>query len=73
VWTQGLPTPAEWELGLKCFDYADSPGLFSLDDHVSVAANVGKVPLLAARWGLDPADLGEIRLAQAQGIAGERY
>jgi hypothetical protein len=72
VWTQGSRTPAEQELGLRCFDYAESPDGLSFGQGEFLAANVEKVPMLAARWGLDPADLGEICLGQEQGIAGER-
>jgi len=33
--------------------------------------NVEKVPLLAARWSLDPAAIDERLLAHARGVAGE--
>ncbi len=72
LWTQGLSTPAETALGLRCFSYAEPPDCTSPRQSELVAANVDKVPLLAARWGLDPAQLGEL-LGQDQGIAGEDH
>ena len=69
--SQGLRTPAEKELGLKCFDYAESPDGAPWVRRELVAANADKVPLLAARWSLDPALVDEGFLAQEQGIAGE--
>jgi hypothetical protein len=68
LWQQGPTTLAEKELGVKCFDYAelaDRP--FGEPD--PMAANVDKVPLLAARWSLDPARIDES--FHARGIAGE--
>jgi len=72
LWIQGSQTPAERDLGLKCFDYADATGRTLFGRREWVAANVDKLPLLAARWGLDPAHLGECCLGQEHGIAGER-
>ena len=71
LWSQGPPTPAEKELGLKCFDYAESPDGAPWVSSELVGANADKVPLLAARWSLDPAQIDEGFLAQEQGIAGE--
>jgi hypothetical protein len=70
VWNQGVATPAELELGLKCFDYTDgvSRSKWGLTD--LLLANVEKVPLLAARWSLDPADIDDQTFARAHGIAG---
>jgi hypothetical protein len=72
LWTQGQRTLAEKELGVVCQEYAEaqteSAG-FGLPDRI--AANVDKVPLLAARWSLDPAAIDERFLAQECGIAGE--
>ncbi len=55
LWQQGSRTRAEAELGLTCFDYGEqlpdcSPRLLETAD-----SNIAKIPLLAARWGLDPA------------------
>jgi hypothetical protein len=55
LWKQGKRTAAERDLEVTCLDYDDSLALgsFALPDQI--AANVEKVPLLAARWSLDPA------------------
>jgi hypothetical protein len=71
LWHQGRRTAAEGELGLKCFDYhetAERP-LFGQPD--ILAANAEKVPLLAARWSLDPAKIEEAFLEKERGVAGE--
>jgi hypothetical protein len=71
LWNQGPPTRGEKELSLKCYDYAESEqgSTFTLPD--GVAANVDKLPLLAAIWSLDPARIDEHILEAACGIAGE--
>lgn len=66
VWNQGARTLPESELDLKCFAYGeDSPSLKIAE------VNSEKVPLLAARWSLDPAAIDERFLNFATGIAGE--
>jgi hypothetical protein len=71
VWNQGVKTTAETTLGVKCFGYGESP----LADDWTVAdflvANVEKVPQIARRWSLDPAEIDVRMLANAQGIAGQ--
>ena len=71
LWNQGLKTAAEIELRLKCLTYgADfTPNFFGAPD--LPAMNVEKVPLLAARWSLDPATVGGRILTQVHGIAGK--
>jgi hypothetical protein len=71
LWQQGLRTQAENELDLKCFDYAEAAERTSFNAPDSVCTNVDKVPLLAARWSLDPAHIDERFLEAAPGIAGE--
>lgn len=71
LWQQGLRTQAENELDLKCFDYAEAAERTSFSAPDSVCTNVDKVPLLAARWSLDPAHIDERFLEAAPGIAGE--
>lgn len=69
VWTQGAPTRAEMDLGLTCFEYAEP-----LPDGLpagTLERNVEKVPLLAARWGLDPARIQEHFLLKEHGVAGK--
>jgi hypothetical protein len=71
VWQQGCATVAEKELGLKCFDYGETVenNLFGQPD--VFASNADKVPLLAARWSLDPAGIEEKLLVHEQGVSGE--
>jgi hypothetical protein len=71
LWKQGHRTAAETELNLKCFDYTDPAQRIAYGQPDVVAANVEKVPLLAARWSLDPARLDEGFLENERGIAGE--
>jgi len=72
LWVQGRPTLAEKELAMVCLNYTDTPeetSGFGLPDRI--VANVDKVPLLAARWSLDPAAIDERFLEQECGISGE--
>jgi len=71
VWNQGMKTRAETALGVKCFGYGEEP----VTDEWTVAeylvANVEKVPQIARRWSLDPAEIDLRTLAGARGIAGQ--
>jgi len=71
VWNQGLKTPAETELSMKCFGYGEEPSADSWAAVEWTMANVGKVPLLATRWSLDPARINARVLKQPDGIACE--
>ena len=71
IWNQGAKTPAETELSMKCFGYGEEPNADSWAAVEWTAANVGKVPLLATRWSLDPARINERARNHADGIAGE--
>ncbi len=71
VWQQGPRTQAENELELKCFDYTEGAERESFDQPDSLSTNTDKVPLLAARWSLDPARIDGRFLEAAAGIAGE--
>jgi hypothetical protein len=65
IWNQGAKTPVENRLGLKCSGYGEhSTGFWATRENA--AANVEKIPLLAARWSLDPGILH-----RADGITGE--
>jgi hypothetical protein len=66
VWNQGMKTLAENGLGLNCPGYGEEDEMESWARREKAAANVEKIPLLAARWSLDP---GILR--QAKGLAGE--
>jgi hypothetical protein len=71
VWNQGQRAQAEIDLGLKCFDYGESPlelGLVSGDTH---HANAEKVLFLASRWSFDPTSIDETMQPAAQGISGD--
>jgi hypothetical protein len=71
LWQQGSRTAAENELGLKCFEYMEPADRVSFGAPDPVALNVDKVPLLAARWSLDPARIEERALEAQHGVAGE--
>ncbi len=71
LWNQGRLTKAETELRLKCFDYAEAAERsYFAQIHPSVL-NTERVPLLAARWSLDPASINARLPGETQGIAGE--
>ncbi|HEV2210301.1 MAG TPA: hypothetical protein VG167_16105 [Verrucomicrobiae bacterium] len=71
VWNQGALTAAERELDLKCFGYTEAAERISFNQPEPVALNVDKVPLLAARWSLDPARIDAGFLQSESGVAGE--
>ena len=64
VWNQGVKTLPEIELGLKCFAYGENPATTE-----KAEANAKKIPLLAARWSLDPAAINSRLVKQATGIS----
>ena len=71
LWQQGERTLAERELGLECRDYnepAERDDFFHTD---AIVPNAEKVPLLAARWSLDPGGIDERFLEDECGVAGE--
>ena len=71
VWNQGVRTGAETDLSMKCFGYDEHPAADSWAAAEWMAANVAKVPLLAARWSLDPARMDRLWQKHAGGIPGE--
>ena len=66
IWNQGAKTLAENGLGMKCFGYGEDSEIGFWTTKKNSMANVEKIPLLAARWSVDP----EI-LHRAGGITGE--
>lgn len=70
-WNQGVKTPAELELSLKCFHYLEAPERNSFAQAEILATNTEKVSLLAGRWSLDPATIDERLFEHAPGIVGE--
>jgi hypothetical protein len=71
VWNQGARTAAETDLSMKCFGYDEHPAADSWAAAEWMAANVAKVPLLAAHWSLDPARIDARLRKPAGGITGE--
>lgn len=70
IWNQGNGGRTEADLGLKCFQYFESPEQsFNLSDVATT--NVEKVSQLAAHWSIDPGSVDETLLEHAYGIAGE--
>jgi len=63
IWSQGFKTLPEIELGLKSPSYGEN-----LPDNEAAEANARKVPLLAARWSVDPAEANSRLLKHAPGI-----
>ena len=71
LWNEGLPTPAENTLHMRCYAYGESadPALFAPAE--VMPANAEKVHLLAARWSLDPGEIGGRGVGRERGIIGE--
>jgi hypothetical protein len=66
VWSQGGETLPEVEIGMKTFAYGEHSATI-----LDAETNFEKVPQLAARWSLDPAEVRVTSARQATGIAGE--
>jgi len=66
VWNQGPRTLPEIETGLKTFGYGDDSATI-----LDAELNFEKVPLLASRWSLDPAEVKLDSVRQSIGLAGE--
>lgn len=71
LWDQGVKTPAELELGIKCFRYLEQPKSSGFGPSDFVSSNTEKVPLLAARWSLDPAEIDDRQFEHARGVSGD--
>ena len=70
LWNQGLPTRAEEDLALKCYNYGEGEDRIEFGRVDPAAVNTERVPLLASRWSLDPAAIDARVLKEHQGIAG---
>ncbi|HMJ66007.1 MAG TPA: hypothetical protein VK615_11710 [Candidatus Binatia bacterium] len=70
LWNQGILTRAEADLGLACFNYTESPSRHNFSQSDPLSANTERVPLLAARWSIDPAAIDTRTLKQSHGITG---
>jgi hypothetical protein len=66
VWNQGIETLPEIEAGVRLFGYGEHAATI-LDAEI----NCEKVPQLAARWSLDPANVKLHSHRQSIGLAGE--
>ncbi len=71
LWNQGAKTDAESALGMKCFAYGEDCSLSRWGMGEVLTSNAEKVPQLAARWSLDPAQIQEQSLAGSRGVAGK--
>jgi hypothetical protein len=71
VWNEGEMTAAERELGLRCFDYGEQPSIFPFSARESHFANAEKVPMLAARWSVDPTMIAQLGYNPHTGISGD--
>jgi len=68
LWNQGAMTPAERELEMRCFDYANE--LIYLQRE-ALGANLEKIPQLAARWSIDPGSISDPNWSATNGIVGQ--
>jgi hypothetical protein len=66
VWHQGDATLPEADAGLKIFDYGEQSATI-----LDAEMNYERVPQLAARWSLDPAEVKLDSTRQSIGLAGE--
>ena len=66
VWNQGVETLPEIEVKMKLFGYGDHTATI-----FDAETNFEKMPQLAARWSLDPAEVKLSSLRRGIGIAGE--
>jgi len=73
VWNQGSKTAAETDLSMKCLGYDEHPAVDSWAAAEWMAANVAKVPLLAARWSLDPARIDGRLQKHADDVADDSF
>lgn len=71
LWNQGAMTRAEVDLGLKCFSYGDGEDRVDFGRPDPSAVNTERLPLLAARWSIDPTSIDARMLKESQGIAGK--
>ena len=65
VWNQGHPTLPETETGFSLPDYGETV------TDAKIKKNLQKLPSLAARWSLDPAQVKLNSARESIGIAGE--
>jgi len=71
VWNQGRKTAAETELGLRCYEYAQTPAPTPFSQPDPLHQNTERVYQLARRWSIDPAAVDLRRVRESPGITGE--
>lgn len=71
VWNQGSPSPAELGLDLRCFEYLESVEPNWGQTHDPILQNIDRLPMLAARWSVDPTSLDGRHFVTGRGIVGE--
>lgn len=71
AWNQGPPSPAELGLGLQCLEYLESHPSDWSDAADPSLQNIERLPMLAARWSVDPTTLDERHFSTGRGIVGE--
>ena len=68
LWNQGPLTAAERSVGMRCHGYGEeAPGFSPSGSH----SNADRLPLLVARWSVNPLSLDQIADAADQGVSGE--
>ncbi len=70
LWHQGFKSVAETSLGVKCFAYGEECNAARFGVAELLANNVEKVPSLAARWSLDPAEIEALLPLPVRGVGG---
>jgi len=74
VWNQGARTALERKLGMVCMDYGEClPTEVSPNNFEPLAANMEKIPILAAKWSLDPFAINDNHPILERGIAGKLF
>lgn len=71
VWHQGAPSPAELGLDLRCFEYLETVEPSWGQTHDPILQNLDRLPMLAARWSVDPTSLDGRHFVTGRGIVGE--
>jgi len=71
LWNQGAMTRAELDLSLKCHGYGDGEERVDFGRPDPAVINTERLPLLAARWSIDPTSIDARMLKESQGIAGK--
>jgi hypothetical protein len=71
LWHQGRKTKDEIELGMTCLGYTEERSEFEFSQASAAAQNTEKLPMLAARWSVDPGAVDARYFRELTGMAGE--